>query len=318
MCLGLLAWTVARLGPARIARTAGAAHPGWLALSLLPVVGRYAVWSWKWARMLRRRAPVAGSHVARALMAGAFVNFTTPTGKLGGGVLRAALVARRTRWRFREAYGWSLADQITNVAADAALLGLLLAVAGSTLGALSLGPATLLLGAAGGVPAVLLLTSRTWAWRAVARPAWLRALLEPLLQIGGARTMAGDLALAAVSRCGLLLSNAMVLRALGVDAPLAQVSLALVVGYVVGTLGPVGGLGVTELALIELYRGIGMSGEVAAAGALLQRAGYYLVTLLWGGWALAREGGAAGLRELRSAESPGAGAGGPPLRSPGP
>ena len=51
-----------------------------------------------------------------------------------------------------------------------------------------------------------------------------------------------------------------------------------------------GGIGATELALIGLYGHLDVPAEAAATGALLHRAGYYLVILVAGGAALIGEG----------------------------
>ena len=84
--LALLVWTVARLGPREVLDLALGADPWWLALSVAPVFARYLIWGVKWTRMLRRESPVSFRSSLRMLMAGCFVNLTTPTAKLGGGV----------------------------------------------------------------------------------------------------------------------------------------------------------------------------------------------------------------------------------------
>jgi uncharacterized membrane protein YbhN (UPF0104 family) len=59
----------------------------------------------------------------------------------------------------------------------------------------------------------------------------------------------------------------------------------LIVASVVGTISP-GGVGATEAFLIAMLISMGVPGDVAAAGALLHRASYYIVILVWGGIAL--------------------------------
>jgi hypothetical protein len=62
---------------------------------------------------------------------------------------------------------------------------------------------------------------------------------------------------------------------------------AVMLGYLAGTLvGVWGGVGVTEAALTGLFLRLGLSVEVAATGALLHRACFYLVVLAAGGPAL--------------------------------
>jgi uncharacterized membrane protein YbhN (UPF0104 family) len=311
LCLAWLGWILASLGPRRVLEVARQADPAWLALSVVALAGRYLIWTVKWNLMLRRRGPIGLRATARALLAGNFVNLTTPTAKLAGGFVRAALVKRRTGWGMATAYGWSLADQVTNVLGNLTLYGLLALGAGATLPAG--GPGRRLVGsgaaALGAVAAALSL--RGWAWRGARRPAvsrllarftperfrsmgeaaWLRPVLEPVLHHGRTwRVAPQDLGLAACAFGSLCLANALVLQSLGVEAPLLLVAAAVVVGYFAGTLvGTLGGVGVTEVALIKLYGLAGISPDAATAGALLHRATYYGLVLAWGGWALAIE-----------------------------
>ena len=138
VCLAGLVWTVLSLGPDRIVKTALEANPWWLGLSVIPIAGRFLIWGFKWQRMLARQAPVSYFVAVRALAAGSFVNLTTPTAKLAGGIVRAVLLHRRIGWRLSTAYGWSLADQVTNVLGNVLLfatlvLGLPLTPAGAAL-----------------------------------------------------------------------------------------------------------------------------------------------------------------------------------------
>ena len=110
-----LGWIVASLGPRRILQIAAQADPLLLGLSILPIVGRFLIWGVKWTLMLRRNGPIGFRITFRALLAGVFVNLTTPTAKLAGGFVRAALIHRRTGWGMATAYGWSFADQVTNL-----------------------------------------------------------------------------------------------------------------------------------------------------------------------------------------------------------
>ncbi len=327
-CLGWLAWLVYGLGPARVAAEVAAAHPGWLALSLVAVAGRFLVWAFKWHRMLLQRGPVRLGHTLAALLAGNFVNLTTPTAKLAGGVVRGILVSRYAGWRSSEGYGWSLADQVTNVLGNLLLYGVLALAAAWELPAETAWRHRLAAsgaGALGAVAAALLL--RRWSWRLLHTPwarqglaritppplrapgslgpeaAWVEPVLGPLLDHGSTWRLAPrDLGLAALSFWCLCLANAAVLKALGSEAPLGLLSALVVLGYFAGTLvGTLGGVGVTEVALIQLYGLAGVPPGRAAAAALLHRAGYYAVILLAGGVALWRQWGTlAGARQRRS------------------
>ena len=124
-CVGVLAWWVRSLGPRRILEAALDADPRWLALSLCAVASRYLIWAAKWQRMMRRTGRVGFGTTLRAILSGTLLNLVTPSAKLAGGVLRAAIVQRSTGWRMALAYGWSVADQVTNVLGDFLLGGLL-------------------------------------------------------------------------------------------------------------------------------------------------------------------------------------------------
>jgi uncharacterized membrane protein YbhN (UPF0104 family) len=309
-CLAALGWTIASLGPRRVLDAALRADPWWLALSALPVAARFIIWGFKWRRMLARRAPVPYRFCVNTLAAGSFVNLTTPTAKLAGGVVRAAFLHRGHGWRMATAYGWSMADQVTNVLGHLLLYGLL---AISTIFILPPGhlrsaiAGTGLLVLAGLAVAAVM---RGWGWRLVSRAGvaerlsalvpsrfrakegdWLQEIFAPLLRHGGAGLFLTDLAWAAAAFSFICLANAMALRALGVEAPILLVSTVVALGYFAGVVvGAWGGIGVTEAALTGLYMQIGIPGELAAAGALLHRAVFYAVVLSWGGIALLRGG----------------------------
>lgn len=308
--IAVLAWTIDRLGPRRVLAVALDAHPGWLAASVVPVLARYLIWAVKWDRMLRRQGPVPFRSALRMLMAACFVNLTTPTAKLGGGVLRAAVLNRQYGWNLSTAFGWVLADQMTNVFGSMLLFGGLAVVGGVIL---PVGGATAFV-VAGSFALVLFVAgvvSRQWIWTAARQPpladwlarftparfrvvrrdteraAWVRPTFRPLLR----QSTLGDVLLSSASFAALCGSNAVVLWALGVDAPVWIVAVAVGVGYFAGNgLGPWGGVGVTEAAMAGVYLQLGVAGDAAAAGVLLHRAGYYLVGLAWGGVALMRVG----------------------------
>lgn len=315
-CLGAMVWVVASLGPRRVVDVALESDPRWLALSFIPLIARYLIWGFKWWRILGRREAVPFGAAMRILIAGSFVNLTTPTARLAGGVLRAALLRRHYGWRLPGAYGRAFADQATSV------LGTLALAAALAVGAAIANPRmparAALLGA--GALALLGLAAgaalRGWAWKQLQRPRVDRLLSRvapqrvrdetdassgrsavqdvffPLLGEGGtARTLLSDILWSAVSFLSLCLSGAMALRALGVETDLLLIAATVALGYFAGVLvGVWGGIGVTEAALTALYVQVGIPISTATAGALLHRAGFYLVVLVWGGTALWREG----------------------------
>ena len=131
--------------------------------------------------------------------------------------------------------------------------------------------------------------------------AWYDIWLAPTLEgRGGAGGLAIDLTLAAASWGMLCLGNALVFRAIGVDASIPLLATVLVIGVFAGSLVGMGGVGVTEAALVGLYTQIGISGPEAAAGALLHRVSYYAVILIWGAIAFVRMSS-----EARQSRSPG-------------
>jgi uncharacterized membrane protein YbhN (UPF0104 family) len=312
--LALLGWTLRRLGPRGVLDAALAADARWLALSIVPVVARYAIWAVKWQRMLARERAVSLRDATRMVMAGCFVNLTTPTAKLGGALLRAAVLERRHGFELSAALGWVLADQLTNVLGSLLLFGVL-ALAG---GALAPAGGAAGYGAAGVLALLLLagmLVARAPLGRAAERPrlaaalarwtparfhapgrepgAWVRPFLAPLAR----KTTGGDIAAGALSFAALCVASALALHATGGGPAPWVVAVAVGVGYFAGNgLGPWGGIGVTEAAMAGVYLQLGVSGEAAAAGVLLHRGAYYAVGLGWGGLALARLGRARAAR----------------------
>jgi len=313
-CVAALAWTVATLGPREVLRAARGADPRWLALSVVPVVGRFLIWGVKWTRVLGRKTAVPYAVALRILLCGSFVNLTTPTAKLGGGFVRAALLRRRYGWGLAEAYGRAFADQGTTVLGSLLLYGLLAVSAAFAVPGL---PGAAVLGASGALVLAALAAGvalRGWAWRGLHRPRvrawierrtparlraavgdsggdWLEQVFGPLLGEGSAiRNLAADIAWGSLSFASICMANALVLRALGVDAPALPVAAAVVLGYFAGSISGAGGIGVTEAALTGLYIQFGIPGEAAAAGALLHRATLYLVVVVWGGASLIVEG----------------------------
>jgi uncharacterized protein (TIRG00374 family) len=314
-CLVGLGWALGRLDPARAWQAASRAHAGWLALSAVPLAGRFLLWGVKWRHILSRREPVAYSVGLRILLAGSFVNLTTPTTKLAGGVVRAVLLNRRRGWPLLEAYGRAMADQVTSVLGHLLLYGLVAVPAGLALPPGSSRSTLLVSGTAvlGGVG--LVVAMRDVGWRFSQRPGLTRLLarwvperfrgdnteeayrrhlehvLFPLLREGRRlTTFVPDLLWSAASFACICLANGMVLRAIGVQIDWLLVSAVVLLGYFAGIVfGIGGGIGITEAALTALYVNIGVPIEQALAGALLHRALLYGFVLLAGGLALLRE-----------------------------
>ncbi len=315
-CLAALAWTLRSLDPRRVLAAAASADRGWLAASVLAVVARFAVWTVKWRIMVLREGPFGWLDSARTLMAAAFVNLTTPSAKLAGGFVRAAMVRRRTGWELARCYGWAFADQFTNTLGNVSLNGVV------CLGAIASWPSAggqrvlLGLGVASIVGVTVVVSLRGYAWRQAARPGvsrwlarftparfcveesqgtragWLEPVLAPLLNIGAtSKVVPADLALAALSCSFLCVSNACALEAVGLHVPILPAAAATILASFLGTVASTpGGIGATEIALISLYGQLDVPPDAAAAAALLHRSGYYLVTLAAGGAALAAEG----------------------------
>ena len=208
------------------------------------------------------------------------------------------------------AYGWALADQVTNLLGHTLLFGVgslafsLHPAAGAWKSAFaSVGVLTLL-----GLAAGIWIRRPVWAWvqrptladklgrfvpqRFVGKegitPDLLRRIFGPLLDDRASwKTFVPDVLLGALAFTTLPIANAMVLRSLGVDAPLLVITVVVVLGYLAGNLlGAWGGIGVTEAALAALGAQFGVPAEAAAAGALLHRAVFYTVVLSCGGASL--------------------------------
>jgi len=308
--LAVVVWTVHSLDPKRVWTAAAGADPFWLAVSAIPIALRFAIWGVKWTNMLARHETVPLGLVTRFIAAGSFVNLTTPTAKLAGGVVRALLLNKHRGWRMSVAYGWAFADQVTNLLGHVLLFGIgslafsLHPAAGAWKPALASVGVLTLLGLALGV----WIRRPVWAW--IQRPALadklgrfvperfvgkegftpdlLRRIFGPLFDDGASwKAFVPDVLLGALAFMTLPVANAMVLRSLGVDAPLLVITVVVILGYLAGNLlGPWGGIGVTEAALAALGAQFGVPAEAAAAGALLHRAVFYAVVLSCGGGSL--------------------------------
>jgi len=328
-----LAWTISRLGPERVLAVVRRADPFWLAMSFLPLLARFGLWGVKWYRILGRQERVPFGVAIRNIGAGAFVNLTTPTAKLGGAVVRSVFMDRRYGWGLVSAYGRTLADQLTNTIGSLLLFGLIavatavsfpelaertvLGVAGS----IALGLVAAVVGlrrtiwerlqrpgfrkfAERWTPARI----RNWASRSKHGDGFLRVLYPVLAEGHSLRTFLPDLLLGGAAFGTLALTNAFVLRALGVQTDLLLVATVVIVGYFGGSIvGAWGGIGVTEMMLTGLYVRAGIPPDTALAAALLHRAGFYLVVILLGGpslWIEARAAARPRTYSPKSANTP--------------
>jgi len=306
---------VLRLGPANILAAARGADPFWLLAGLGAIAVRFLLWGFKWRIVLRRDQDVGYVTATKDIMAACFLNLITPTAKIGGGFFRAFAVRKRSGLPLSEAYGLVFSDQATFFTGKLLLFGGMLYYAVLLVPALGLRRWYLAPGLLFFVPALLLLTCRGPLLQRVQRSFWgdglqrrvsalfrrdstrnrpgfMGRLLAPLLAHGTNREIFFfDILLSALSFGIFCASNAMVLRALGATAPLATVTLAMMLGYLFGSvLGFMGGIGVTELFLIELFTRAGIDAEIATTGTLLHRALFYLFLILVGGPAAWRAG----------------------------
>lgn len=308
ICCYLVWRTIDQLGPREVWMTAREAHAGWLFAAVGVLASSLLVWSIKWHRILERRCETPLSFVLTLVMANGFINLFTPTAKLGGGILRAMALRRRWHLPFSAAYGEVLVDQSTHFIGKLLLIALLLA-ATMALPELGLGywpipGAILFFGAT-----LLWLPLRQKLWKIVTKGgagsffqnyaarlsakiglreggnAWMTNLFEPLLHRGSNRAVYfNDIGMSMLTFGLFCWSNALVLKALGAAAPLATVGLVVLCGYLIGTmLGIMGGIGVTELFLMELYTMAGIAPEAATAAALLHRGLFYGFMLVFGG-----------------------------------
>ena len=310
LCLGWLAKIIIELGPGSVFRAAGEAEPVWLVLALIPLWFRFAVWAWKW-RLLTDYGPDVGFiYLFRLVMSGCLVNLATPTAKLGGGVFRAWMLHRKKGLRRAHAFGWVLADQFSTAIGTLFLFGCL------AFGTMVWFPEKETRLTSFGVGLLFFAVVALWLWgrtrlwkkardrdpspflrkwipgflkRYPVPPdkEWVATLLQPALAPKPVLwSFAIEIVLPMLSFLCLCWSNALVLKALGTDLSILQMFVAVSLGYALGSmLGIMGGIGVTEVFLIQIFTRFGMTPELAASGALIHRAIYYGFVLISGGWA---------------------------------
>jgi uncharacterized membrane protein YbhN (UPF0104 family) len=296
----VLLWFLADWGRAAAAVAAAAPEPlAWaLAVSVLGVL----LSAEKWRGLLRRDGvPLSLGAAARLYWVGMFFSNFLPT-SVGGDAARLLLTP--APGRRAEVAGSIVAERVTGLVVMLALCALGLAlrpghfegVGGHRL--LSAGVLAM------GLAALALLLAPGLITRVLEAPATRR--LPPLLAerpLGWARKLAAAVAdqardPAAIARALLLsvpfygtiiLTQHLVLRAVGAEVPLVEVALVAAVVPLLSLL-PLApnGLGVAEAAFVLLYAQLGVSPELGLAAALLRRlvdlANSGIGGLLWLGW----------------------------------
>ena len=310
LCLVYLGYSLRALGPGEVWAVARQSHLGWLFLSLLPIFGRFLLWSWKWQWMVKREAPFSFALSHRLIMAAAFINLATPTAKLGGAIYRALFLKKRLAFRTSRANGWVFADQMAHLMGNLALIGAVAFAAPIILPSIQYRGLLYTVGSISLVIPFLFLISRNRLWEkgqgaaipqglsnfVTSKVARLRGnrnkdslaqFLWPWLGSGRSWQYASvEMTLSASSFAMLGVANAWVLTSLGEDVHWLPVLMVVILAYFGGSvLGVMGGIGVTEVFLLKLYPLVGVSHTHAAAGAILHRALFYAFVLILGGWA---------------------------------
>ena len=315
ICLIYVAYNIQKLGPASVWWAARSVDALWLTLSFVPLLARFVIWSLKWCSMLNRELPIRFGEVLQLVLVNNFLNLVTPSAKLAGGFFRGFYLAKTYGWTMRRAYGWTLADQISMTFGNLFLFSLLALWTGLFLRTDLLGGALPYLGGIGSLLLIAIFFGRPLIWRKISHPdfqqkidrwlpnrflldrqgekrLWIKPLLQPTLCSGNAgQWLTVELAMSALSFAMLCLSNAFVLKSMGIESSVALIAVILMLAYFAGTiLGVMGGVGVTEVFLMTLYPHAGIPETAAAAGALLHRASFYAVTLSLGGTAFWQQG----------------------------
>lgn len=310
LCIAYLVYSLRQLGWQDLGKAFSEADRLWLLLSFIPLALRFWVWGFKWKLMVDRAVKIPTSVMHRLILAGAFLNLVTPSAKLAGGFFRAVALRAYSGVRRSESFGWVVADQISHMYGNFFLFGIVALFSFTAVGA-AFPFQYLVLSVVLGLGIPIGWTSlrpylwkkwrdrpppsaeRLWvpkALRAYRKPednTWLRLFMRPILSKGGpAAYLSVECGAAGLSYFMLILANAFVIKALGVEAGLLPVTAVLMAAYLLGSvLGFMGGIGVTELFLIKLYPLAGVDPTSAAAAALLHRVTYYMYMLIIGGGA---------------------------------
>jgi uncharacterized protein (TIRG00374 family) len=306
----------------RLAERVAAARAPYVALGTALLLIRYAIWDWRYQLAVkyvlgRRLGPVLGFFV---LLASAALNLITPTARVLGGMMRARYFARAQGRPFSLLYGVVLYDQVAHHGVMSVCTWIVLIAGAFVVHRAGLG---FLLLAALLVALVLLVV---WSRRArqgegnpivrflARRAERAEGKLQRLL-VHGHEAVGVFVRLLGVNQLrfqavaiGVLyfLVNAAGLWAmfLAIGAPVGPFAalLAITMGTAVGTLsGTPGGIGTTEIAMLESFKLLGVDEVSAAAGTLLYRGLHYAGVLVIGLPALAllewRAGGEPNLPE---------------------
>jgi uncharacterized protein (TIRG00374 family) len=302
----------------KLAERVAAARTSFVVLGSLLLFARYAVWDWRYQLAVKyvlgqNLGPVLGFFV---LLASAALNLITPTARVLGGLMRARYFARSQGRPFSLLYGVVLYDQVAHHAVMSVCTWIVLIAGAFAIHRDGLG--FLLLGALLVSLAVLILWSRRArngeehpVVRFLARRAGRAEGKLQRLYAHGHEAVGVFVRLLGVNQLrfqavtiGVLyfLVNAAGLWAmfLAIGAPVGPFAalVAVTMGTAVGTLsGTPGGVGTTEVAMLESFKLLGVDEVSAAAGTLLYRGLHYAGVLVVGLPALA-------LLEWRAARDP--------------
>jgi uncharacterized protein (TIRG00374 family) len=292
----------------KLAERVAAARLPFVVLGTALLLGRYAIWDWRYQLAVRHvlgrgLGPVLGFFV---LLASAALNLITPTARVLGGMMRARYFARAQGRPFSLLYGVVLYDQVAHHSVMSVCTWIVLIAAAFVLHQNAWG--FLLLAALIVTLVVLVLWSRRARQgeegpivRFLARRAERAEGKLQRLFAHGHEAVGIFVRLLGVNRLryqavaiGVLyfLVNAAGLWAmfLAIGAPVGPFAAlaAMTMGTAVGTLsGTPGGVGTTEIAMMESFRLLGVDEVSAAAGTLLYRGLHYTGVLVIGLPALA-------------------------------
>jgi uncharacterized protein (TIRG00374 family) len=285
-----------------------ASDPWFLLLGVAFLLGRFAIWDWRF-RLACRRTIGESSGVFLGffvLLASAALNLITPTARVIGGLMRARYFARSSGRTFGRLYGAVLYDQLAHHAVFIACTWLAVIAMAFEVGKDRLGVAGAL--ALGATVAALVLWSRRGgagaanpvvrflARRAETSDGRMQQLyahgheaVEVFVQLLGVpRLRAQAVALGVTYFLVQGLAQYWIFLALGARLDLTVVLAGVAVGNAAGTLsGTPGGAGTTELAMVPSFVAMGLSPALAMAGTLLFRGLHYLLVLAVGLPALA-------------------------------
>jgi len=292
----------------RLAARVAAAQAPFVALGVVLLLARYALWDWRF-RLATRRAVGSSSGVALGffvLMASAALNLITPTARVIGGLMRARYFARARGRPFGFLYGVVLYDQVAHHTVMSVCTWITFVATAFALRRNALGAAALAALVAAAValavwsrrgsglesnPIIRFLARRVERDDGRLR----RVFAHGHEAVGIFVRLLGCVPLrwqAAVLGLAYFLVNAAaqwaMFLAIGAPEPPFVVLAVVALGTAVGTLsGTPGGVGTTELAMMASFKLMGVEEVVAAAGTLLYRGLHYASVLAIGLPALA-------------------------------